>query len=530
MKIFVEMFHIHELEYEFLLIFVGLIQIILIAFGISSVIKKLYYSGDNELLLRFPVSGEAVFGAKMTFFVITQTVITLAVMLPVFIMFGIETVADYSYYVAMPFVIILSVIVPVSVSNILAIPFMMLDGAVRNKYWSTLIANVLFVAVGFGLYMGVVQAVVNFLKDQSLSFFSDQTLAVLSNILKYFIPFRWFTDLLFAQNLAVSIPCTILVAAALVVLAGFIVKKLYMRTIVGKLEGSTSAYVKDYTVRVKIGTAVGKVRAAVLRLFKQESKAQAVEQGYKALSVVPPNKKRGVVSAVLRREFLDIFRSKNYSFQYLCMAVAAPVMVYFCNRLCISMGEDSIGEVIVPAICLVVMMLFVTIIVSFAGCCVSKEGAEFYLTKISPVQPYVQVLVKVSLYLMVSFASTIVTLIIIIVSGQIRYSYSLVIAGICGMMAIALTCFAVKLDIVKPSFPMGGDGELVNGNFSTFIAMAVGFVLAIGCGIFGIVGIYMWGVGFTLGMIAVVIGAFMIGSVCWLLIGIAKSYEKIMQR
>jgi len=534
MKIFAEMFHVHDLEYEFLLIFIGLTQLILIAFGISSVNKTLYYSGDNELLLRFPVKGEVVFMAKITFLVILQTAITLAVMLPVLIIYGLEVNAALSYYFMIPFIIVLSVVFPICVANILAIPIMVISNKASSMFWGTLIFNVLFVACGFGLYMGVVQSVVTFMQTQSLSFFSAETLSVLTDILKYLIPFRWFTDLMFGSNLAVSIPCTLASLIVVFGLAMLVVKKLYMSTIIHKLETSTSAFVKR-TFRSNWYVFVGKTKACFYRLTHRgkegRAEAEKIIASYEGKIIPPKNKKHSVYGAVFRREFLDIFRSKNYSFQYLCMAVAGPVMVYFCNRLCLSMGEKSIGKAVLPAICLVVMMLFVTIIVSFAGCCVSKEGDNFYLTKISPVPPHIQVLIKVCLYLVVSFASTLVTAIVIMVSGQVSVFYSLIITGICLMFAIALTCFAVKLDIVKPSFPIGGDGELVNGNFATFITMAVGFVLTIVAGVVGIIMIFfVQSVGFALGMIATVAGALMIASLCWLLIGISKSYEKIMQR
>ena len=529
-KVLCEMFHLHGLEYEFLLLFIALSQLIFIVSGISSVVKTLYYSGDNELLLRFPVSGEAVFGAKMTFLVVVQAAITIAIMLPTLVLFGLEIAAPWTFYFCIPFVIILSVIFPIGVSNILAIPFMMIGGRVKNKFGGSLLGNVCLVAGGFAVYMGIVQSVVNFLQDQSLSFFSPETIQVVSKILKYVIPFKWFADFMYGQNLAVAIPCTLAVMAFVIFFATLVIKKLYMKTIIRKLEGTTSAFVKDNSKKVKIQTFFCRVAEKICILFGQKEKAERIKEKYTSLSPSPKNKKHSVLYAVFKREFLDIFRSKNYSFQYLCMAVAGPVMVYFCNRLCISMGEASFAEDIVPAICMVVMILFVTIIVSFAGSCVSKEGDNFYLTKISPVPPYVQVLVKVALYLVVALASTVITTIVVITTGQIRYSYCLVILGICSMLAIALTCFAVKLDIIKPSFPVGGDGELINGNFATFVTMAVGLVLAVGCGIFGIVGIFFWGVGFTLGMIATVVGALMIASVCWLLIGITKSYDKIMQR
>lgn len=77
-----------------------------------------------------------------------------------------------------------------------------------------------------------------------------------------------------------------------------------------------------------------------------------------------PNVCRSVFGTLVHREFYLILRSFNYSFQYLAMAVAAPVMVYFCNNLAATMGKNTVGAAIVPGLTLLVITIFVTIIVS----------------------------------------------------------------------------------------------------------------------------------------------------------------------
>ena len=53
-----------------------------------TLIKALYYSGDNEILLRFPVNGTQIFIAKSIFVFISNFVITLAILLPFYICYG----------------------------------------------------------------------------------------------------------------------------------------------------------------------------------------------------------------------------------------------------------------------------------------------------------------------------------------------------------------------------------------------------------------------------------------------------------
>ncbi|NCA67049.1 MAG: hypothetical protein EOM87_03180 [Clostridia bacterium] len=183
-----------------------------------------------------------------------------------------------------------------------------------------------------------------------------------------------------------------------------------------------------------------------------------------------------------------------------------------------------------PALTLLIILIFVAIILSFAGSCVSREGENFYLTKISPVSVKLQVLVKLALYLVVAFASILVTTAVVILTKQVTVGMGFAIMGIAMMIAIAITCMAVKLDINKPQFAVGGDGELINGNASIFIALVVGFAIAVGFGIFGMVGIFLWGIPFTFGMIAVAAFAYMVAAIIWLLVKLGASYERIMQR
>ncbi len=486
---FISMFHLYELDYEFIQMFITLAQVILIAFGVSSVIKTLYYSGDNELLLRFPVSGEAVFIAKISILVMYQAIYTLLVMLPVFIMFGITVNAPLNYYLLIPVIMLISIVFPLCLANILAIPTMYLNSRIKNKYLATLITSVIAVACGFALYMGAIQSIIGFMKDEAMRFFSPQTFDFLTRALNYVVPFRWFADIMTGRNMLLSLPLTLVSVLLALWGAILVVRKMYLYTVVKALEASGNAFRK-----------------------------------------VTKNKHRHPIISVFRREFLEIFRSTNYSFQYLCMAVAAPVMVYFCNKIASSLGERSIGVVILPALTLLVILIFVAIILSFAGSCVSREGENFYLTKISPVSVKLQIFVKLALYLIVAFISIAVTTAVVIITKQVTVGMGFAIMGIAVMIAIAITCMAVKMDIMKPQFAVGGDGELINGNASIFIALVVGFAISVLFGIFGMVGIFLWGIPFTFGMIAAASFLFMSGMIIWLLVKLGPAYERIMQR
>ena len=67
-----EMFDKAEIAYESLVLVYTVFFLFMCFIGTSSTIKVLYYKGDNEILMRYPVSGTEVFISKTLFLIITQ--------------------------------------------------------------------------------------------------------------------------------------------------------------------------------------------------------------------------------------------------------------------------------------------------------------------------------------------------------------------------------------------------------------------------------------------------------------------------
>lgn len=487
----VTMFHVYENDYSLMMLFTIVSQLFMVGFGISSVIKNLYYSGDNELELRFPVDSTSMFSCKMGVLAIEQLVVCVLLTLPFYICFGVASNRGAYYYTMIPLVTLLSFLFSLSLSNILAVPTMMISAKFKHKYLLNLVINIVLVAGFFALYMAIINSIVHFMKDQSLTLLSPEGMEALSK-LKYVYPLSLFGEILVARSstmLAISFPVSIFAVALVTFLSILISKKTFLNIILRNIESSGASF-KKKTV----------------------------------------NKQHNPLYAVFQREIHDIFRSSNYSFQYLVMAFSAPVMIYSCNKLAAMVGSSSLESITTPMITNLVMMIFITIIVSFAGSCISRESNAFYLTKISPVAVEKQVLVKVALYLFVGALASIVSVAVVMLAKQLPVKDGFIIMANSIMFSTMLTCFAVKLDITKPQFPVGGEGEVTNGNLATFVTIILGFALAIGEGIFGIVGFITWNPAFTYGMLALVNGVLMIASICWLLIKLPQSYNKIVER
>ena len=77
------------------------------------------------------------------------------------------------------------------------------------------------------------------------------------------------------------------------------------------------------------------------------------------------------------------------------------------------MGQNTVGAAIVPGLTLLVIIIFSSIIVSFASTSISREGNAFYHTKIVPVSYTTQILAKFVLYGAVGTASVVLSTIVV---------------------------------------------------------------------------------------------------------------------
>lgn len=445
-----------QLGFEFLVIVTFVALILLTIVGTGNVVKNLYFSGDNELLLRFPVSGKDVLIAKSIYCFVSNLIICFLLLFPFYIIFGALSGMNVGYYFLSIIVMFLISLVPFFVANLIAIPVMQLVNHVKDKFLLILIVLILLLCGGFILYMQLLKEVVQYIENNNINLFSPEVTQNIKAFANGCYPFRFYADVLAysqveggAGQVFLNLLYIVLIEAAIAVCAYFTTIKCYYKTILYSIETGKTAL----TTKSKI----------VLRTQ---------------------------FSALFRREFFLIFRSFNYSFQYLAMAVAAPVMVYYCNDLAVSYGQSTVGSAIVPGLTLMVITLFTTIIVSFASTTVSREGMCFYHTKIIPVSYKNQVLVKLFLYGIVALISTAVSCLVVGLvfgpagKGIMTSLEAFLIFLISAILVVSLTCMSIRVDIKHPTFNVSGDGDLVSANKNVALTIAIGVILAVLFGLF----------------------------------------------
>ena len=353
-----------DMPFEFLVVAMTFTVCVTTVVAIGNVVKNLYLSGDNELLLRFPVNGKEILLAKSIYCFIHNVVINLLIMIPVCAIYGAVSSAPVGFYFVAIAVMIVAIPLPYAIANLLAIPVMMLMNLVKNQFLLVLILLIAAICGVFILYMTALSGVLEYMRDEGEGMFSPEVMSIFRNFADGAYPFRWYAMLLggwfsgySAKDAGLAFLYIFLITAAISVAAYFVTTRTYYKIILIGIETEKVSFQKKI-----------------------------------------PNIRRSVFGTLLHREFFLILRSFNYSFQYLAMAVAAPVMVYYCNDLAATMGKNTVGAAIVPGLTLLVIIIFSAIIVSFASTSISREGSAFYHTKIVPVSYTTQILAKLAQY------------------------------------------------------------------------------------------------------------------------------------
>ena len=158
------MFEKAGLAYEALVIFFTAVFVFLLITNISSTIKVLYYKGDNEILMRFPVNGWEIFWAKTSLLILSQLLLTTLIVVPFLVAYSFVVQVSVSYYVSIPFILIFMVFVPFFLSNMLAIPFMHLSNRIRHKFGLIIIGLAVLMTTIFFVYTLIFEEWLNILK------------------------------------------------------------------------------------------------------------------------------------------------------------------------------------------------------------------------------------------------------------------------------------------------------------------------------------------------------------------------------
>ncbi len=433
-----------DLQQEFLTLFCAFMGLVFFVLGIIMV-TKIFYLKTNLSLLKLPVSGTEIFAAKCLYVFLRELLFSFLIALPVFILFGIKTAQGALFYVMLlPNVLFLPVI-PFLLSILMSVPVMWIIRTFKNQFLVLFVFYTILLVGAFVAYIFVLKFVLQMLDDGDFAnFFDLNTVRQIRRFAAYlYLPALWKNSLLlyrFWHSAAINL--------ALVCVLGLLVfwfaSKCYLNVIYSSMQ--EKSFSKNIHVK-----------------HQKES------------------------TALFSKEFKNIFRSTNYAFQYLTIVITTPLMVYFSSEVASSVGTPMLGSGTLPGIVVLVMIMFLSMNTSFSATSITREGENFFLTKIIPVKFTKQVAVKFAIYIFISIPAIFISCFVLSFAGFIDYLAAFLIGTSLSFVAVGSICHSISLDIRRPQFQYLENGEIASSNKNVSASIGLGFAIAILMGVGAII-------------------------------------------
>ena len=360
--------------------------VIIVALGAMMLEKMrstLTRQNDKTLFLRMPLQQQTIFLSKLATLLISNYITAFILIIPIngifyFAHFGVQGVPNYmgpQFWLYTLIVWLLLPMVSFLIASLLLVPYIKVVEFVSNKY---VILFVLFTGAivgAFLIYAEILEIVQSLLETGSIKFlFNDDFISTLKSLTNITWPANCFAHIALASEihtgandtrLAISFGVTISLAVIAVFVVYFVSKSLYYIT-----------------------------------LYKNESRKKVATKNRAFFRTTK-------FAALVRKEFISVFREPKNLFAYFAIATAMPVMVYSCYTLFESLIKNALGFNVSFALALVVILIFSILTNTFCATNVSRDGELAIRVKMYPVRASKLLFAKVFFCSIVSTLSVI---------------------------------------------------------------------------------------------------------------------------
>lgn len=425
---------------------VSAIEIVLVVFGVSLEIKFFLKPEDLKISARFPMSSLSLFVSQLLIVYIYLWGAAVCLLFPIMTIFGWSAgMLSGAFFGWLILAMFFAPMIPFAIATIFVVPTMVIISLLDNQNIIKLVLFLLIMAGLFVLYSFVLNFIAEYYVHQKVdSSMQNGVIAFITSFDNGWNFFSWTTNLLLGKEVLKSIGIILSITIVLLGLGIGISIPAYSRVRENTLEGRRG-------------------------IFSKKSKLSQDNAFW----------------AIFKKEFREIIRTHTYSYFYLGIAITTPVMVFLTNNILQKIGEAQIGSGVSFGVSILVVLAFMSMINSFSASAISREGKEFYITKIAPVGPRTQLLSKGLLNAIVSFGALLVSVLILCCMKFITAVEGVVVFVTGLVMALGIIFNGFNINLRHPSLTVttGGEGSQANGT----IIMFLGFLLSAIVGGFSIV-------------------------------------------
>ena len=413
-------------------LFLTLILFLNLCSATHSLMKSLYYSDDNKVLITFPVTPNQLFFSKLLVYLAFEIKKSFSLLIPGILGFLIFEIIDYKS-VEVTFFVFLWMIIPIL--DLVLIGLLIVGGLILAINLINLIPEDIDINVQWPTMVNAFEAfVVNFDKfAYPVNFFARVFFGEISNV----APHYQFTGMTFLKTL-ISLGAVIVLG----LIAFFLIRPFYFRMI--------------------------------YQTFEFDKAQQLVQKR---------NVKHKKYITFANKEFKLSFRDFDISGSYLAIYIIVPVLLFFMDRVFSAISTSLRGNNIAFAINVLLTILPLLASNSTIATLYSKEGRTAYVTKTNPVNPFVPLVSKLLFNLLFSIPSIVACAIIFANFSDLGIGIALLFSLAVLLIQYAHIFFCAAQDLMNPQNEVyattGSDFNNPNETKATIAAFIASIAIAL---------------------------------------------------
>ncbi|MDR2822297.1 MAG: hypothetical protein LBV58_01930 [Acholeplasmatales bacterium] len=207
-------------------------------------------------------------------------------------------------------------------------------------------------------------------------------------------------------------------------------------------------------------------------------------------------KEKNTYHTLLKKEFINVYRSTNYSFQYFVIGLIVPLICYTMVTISSQIVIKIISLDLKFEIAVFSSILFSSLTNTFSATNVSRDSLMFLELKAMPIKFTDLIYSKVIFSSIISLVSLFITSIVYFFIG-ISFFESLIIFIGSILFSIAQILLSTKLDLMRPLISKNNYFEISESNnnisFIIFMSLLISIILGILLVFLKVLGIYFFG-------------------------------------
>jgi len=426
-------------------------QLLVLLFGLYYVISAFYFSRDLEMLIPLPLKPVEVMTSKFAVILVNEYLTIAVIVLPVVVYFGILSKAGLPYWINGLLVYLLLPIIPLSIVSLLVIGMMRIVNLSRKKDALILLGSLILIAAGVGLQFILSRSAGSHPDPQVMLRFFTSPNSLLKQIGSVFPPSVWATQALAGgfsgaglRNLLLLIGVSLALFYGILILA----EKLFYKGLIG------------------IGEVAGRKKA-----LSRKELSRRVSSG------------RRPVRAIFAREWRIMNRTPIFLLNGVLVVVLVPILFVIMARAGGGRGDNA---VILRALTSAKPLLVTLISAGFmavsgslngtASSTFSREGSQFWMSKVIPVSPREQVTAKFLHSYIIALLGIAASSFVLVLMMRLRIDDLLPAFGLALVASVALTAVGMIIDLSRPLLDWTNPQKAIKQNLNVLF----GFLAEIG--------------------------------------------------